>query len=439
MSSDQAGSAAPAPTARPVATGAAPAAALPVTTVSAATTNTTNAAAGRSTGLAVTGPAADAMAAPSLPLMRRPPVIAAAARAASIEDVAPPTPNSTVQPPAPLPLLRMVCWEVAVMIGLLAIGRPWLEAGLVCAGAAVLLAVTAIWFRGNWVSTFLLRWISLLVRRRARDLAAENDRQAVLLDFLVPGGKVTANELGGVAAGTLSRREGLTAVLRPVDTGVRELVHAVLSGAVRAGNDEAGPEQELQVVLHRGPQGGGQAQPRAWLAIRAVREVDVLDDDDLRIALSNMLRRVQRRLRGDGLSVALLSEREIQSTVTALTHVGQGRELLRERWRAFYAGTITQIGLCVTGLSDVPPQHRSTALERLVAAVPWAAVTAGVTTGDGDPVVVLRVAAPTGAVADGTVDQLTRVALSLGLRLERLDGLHARAVAASLPLGGVSL
>lgn len=376
---------------------------------------------------------------PAIPRVRRPQVIAAAAQAAPEDTVAPPSQMAGQHPSAPLPLLRIVCWEIAVMVGLLAIGRPWPEAVSICAGAAVLLAVTAVRIQENWVSTIMLRWVLLLLRKRVHHLDQRRARPAALLGLLAPGSQVTEHELAGAPVGAVSRPGEMLTVLRPVDTGVRQLVHAALSGELEPGSDPEGAEVGLQLVLHRGPHGGSQTRPRAWLVIRALREVDLLDDDDLRVALSNTLRRTQRKLRRSGLTVASLSEQEILATVTALTHIGPGREQLRERWRSFSAGPVTQIGLQVNGLAGIPPQHRAGALERMVASVPHAAVTVSVTTEAGEPKAVLRVAASSAVVADGSIAHLSRVSPTLGLQMSRLDGLHTKAVAASLPIGGTPL
>ncbi len=73
-------------------------------------------------------------------------------------------------------------------------------------------------------------------------------------------------------------------------------------------------------------------------------------------------------------------------------------------------------------------------LEReLLDAAPGVALTAAVTTGPGGGAV-LRIAAITTAAAE-----LPHAGARRGARLERLDGRHASAVAATLPIGGGSL
>lgn len=434
MTSDSAGSAVPAAARQPAAAGAPDAAARPVATVSAAAHSAAAA-------QAAAPPAPPAQQPAALPRMRRPPVIAAA-QAAPAKEVEPPAADTRAQPPAPLPLLRMVCWEVAIMIGLLAVGRPWPEVAGICASAAVLLALTAARVRGTWASTILLRWTGLGLRRRIHDLSAERDRPGALLRALAPGSRITVTELGGAPAGTISSPDELLTVLRPVDAGVRELAEAALDGSLRPEADDRGPELGLRLVLHRGPYRGpgGHTQTRAWLALRAHREVDVLVDEDLRVGLANLLRKTRKKLATASVTVQALSAQEIASTLAALTHIGPGRELLRERWKSFATGPVSQVGLRVGGLGELPAPHRMAALDRLFAVVPSIAVTAAVSTAT-DPAAdaaVLRVAAPAEATVTSAADHLTQLGPRLGLHLERLDGRHASAVAASLPIGGVS-
>lgn len=431
MNSEPAGSAVAEATGHTTAAGAAQQARRPVATVSAAATAAASATTAR--------PSAKPQAAP-MPSLRRPPVVAAAAQAIPAADAQPPAETTQPERATPVPLLRMVIWEIALMIGLLAIGRPWWQVAVICTGAALLLVLAAVRIRGQWFSTLARRWTALLLRRRRHDLSSDHDRSE-LLDLLAPGARVTTAELAGAPTAVITRPEELLTVLRPVDAGVRELAEQVLSDALRPESDPENPEFGLHLVLHRGPYRGGFTQPRVWLAVRVCREVDVLVDDDLRVGLSNLLRKTQKKLSKAGVSAAPLTAPEITATFAALAHVGPGRETLREQWKSLAAGPVVQVGVRVTGLNELPASQRMTAIERLLATVPGVAATVAVIAGS-DPaqdVAVLRLAAPTAAAVDAALDHLTTVAPHLRLQLKRLDGLHIRAVAASLPIGGVSL
>ncbi|MFE9207272.1 type VII secretion protein EccE [Micromonospora sp. NPDC007230] len=353
------------------------------------------------------------------------------------------------QPSSAPPVLRVVGWQLALISFAVAVGRDWPVAAALGGSAAVLLAVSGIRVRGTWLSTLLARRIRLLARPRSYRLPESADRPAALLALLVRGARVGVVELGGAPAGVVSGPHGVVAILRPEDTDVAELLRATLSGTLETGGaeppsgrpagveatpgwDEAAPGPELRLVLHRGPR---QAQPRAWLAVRVPRTVDAAEDETLHVVLGNAIRRVIRRLRRGGLDLAVLPDREVLATLTALTHAAPDRSVLREEWRYWRAGPVTQI---VLRLSSADPASiaRIDVLDRLLAAVPEVAITVAVTADPVELTGMLRVAASSPAAADAAAGLLAGLAPRLGIRLERMDGRHGPAVAASLPIGG---
>jgi hypothetical protein len=124
-------------------------------------------------------------------------------------------------------------------------------------------------------------------------------------------------------------------------------------------------------------------------------------------ALGNVLRRLRRR----GLDLTPLTEPDLAA--------GTGRE----EWRGWRAGPVLHIALRLVAPGAVP-------LQRLLVAAGDADLSAAVRA-DGD-----RVAGVLRVTADATAHRLLAVAPGLGLHLERLDGRHGPAIAATLPLGG---
>ncbi|WP_245960035.1 type VII secretion protein EccE [Prauserella flavalba] len=345
----------------------------------------------------------------------------------------PPQDRPRQREPLDLPVLRIVCWQLALVLAFLAIGRPWPVVTALLLTSATLLAWTGLRYRGRWLSDELTERARLLLRRRQRDLP-DTEAGHLLLRALAPGSGARTVELAGTSAGVVSRTGELVAVLRPVDTGPAVLAQLALSGALLADNGEPSPALpaiRLQLVLHRGPQQTDHT--RAWLAVRALREPNFADDADLLVALNNTVRRLHRKLRRAGLGATALTEPELLSTLVALTHTGPGRGMIREERRHWRAGPITQVGLRLTGLGDRPVQARIQVLHRLLAAVPGTACTIAITAPE--HAAVLRVAATTDAGVDAAAERLLRMHLP-GLRLERMDNQHAPAVAASLPIGG---
>ncbi|MEU5566804.1 hypothetical protein [Micromonospora musae] len=355
-------------------------------------------------------------------------------------------------PAARVPAARIVCWQLALVLAAVAVTRPWPYATGLGTASAVLVGLTAVRVRGEWLSTRLRRRAGWLLRRRAYLLPpAGGTAPEALLPALLPGARLVTAQFGGELAGLVSQPGALVAVLRPAadrpgSTGteslgssspagtdsVADLIRAAFSGTLLTEHaPDQQPQLELDLILHRGPQ---QARLRAWLAVRARRDADAADDELLRVALGNTARRMLRRARRSGLDLTLLPERELLATVRALTHTGPGREALRERWRYWQAGPVTQIGMRLrgtgTGLLD-----RASVLHRVFAQVPDVALTAAVSAHSPGLAGVLRIATTSAEHADAAAAQLALLGPDHGVRLERLDGLHRRAVAASLPIG----
>ncbi|MFC4003765.1 type VII secretion protein EccE [Prauserella oleivorans] len=346
----------------------------------------------------------------------------------------PPRERPARREPLELPLLRIVCWQVAVVLVLLAIGRPWPILTALLLAAVALLAWTAVRVRGRWLSAEATLRARLLLRRRRCDLPGAHAADVLLRTF-APGARIHTVALAGSPAAVVSRNEELLAVLRPAGADPAALAELALSGALLPDAADpqalAPPAVRLQLVLHHGPQQTEHA--RAWLAVRAVREPGCAGDADLLVPLTNAVRRVQSTLRRAGLAVVALTGPELHATLVALTHTGPGRGAIREDRRYWRAGPIAQAGLRLTGLAARSPRARVHTLHRLLAAAAGTARTVAVTVPEYAGV--LRVAARLDATADAAADQLRRT-LPSGLRLERMDDQHAAAVAASLPIGG---
>lgn len=268
-------------------------------------------------------------------------------------------------------------------------GRSW------PAGLLLLALSTAQWHR-TWLTTLLLRWMRLALRRRAY-------RRALPLPArLVAGARVGTAAIAGSPCGVVRRPDGLVMVLEPVGEDLRALLRT--AGTLPVG---------ARLVLHRGP---GPDRPRAWLALMARRDADTAGDDLLGPALGNAVRRLRRA----GHRLAALSEPDLAATIASLAHTGPGRGVLTEDWSRWRAGPITQI--CV--------RVEAAPIEHLFALVRNVALTVAVS--PAADAAVVRIAAATPAAAEAAVARL----IALGPHTERLDGRHGPAVADTLPIGG---
>ena len=282
------------------------------------------------------------------------------------------------------PSVTRICWwQATVALGLLTTGRAW----WLTAVAAAALTTSAVPVGEAWLSTVAVRWLRLRLRGGTSLLPATNAHTV---------------DVGGEQVALVSRPDALVAVLRPGRAGLG----ALLAAALRHRDDPAGPRCEVRVVACRRP------LPRAWLVLRALRDVDSADDAELRPVLAAAL----RRLRRGGLELTPLSARDI----AAAAQCGP----VRERWHAVRVGDTEHVAfrLAVPGPAT---------LQRLMLAAGDTGLTVAVRArGDGGLTGVLRVATEAGA------RRLPLLAPGADVHLERLDGRHGPAVAATLPIGG---
>ncbi|MFY1688263.1 hypothetical protein [Plantactinospora sp. WMMB782] len=399
---------------------------------------------------AVTGQAAAARRAPVRRPPADPPAPVVAAPRTPPDPPAPPRP-ALVVPPRTVPVrgrrlrgivtrlnpIQIVCWQVAVVTVVLAVGRP--VAALVCAsaGAAALAALTAVRVDGRWLYQLGPLAAGYLSRPRRRDLPATAGTTPALLDLLVPGCTVRSTETGRGPAMTTSHRGGLTALLRPDGTAV-ELVDLLPEPSALLPVVEGQPHVfGVQLVCHAGLRRNDPA--RMWLAVHAARSVETPGDEELSLALRNGLRRLRRALDRAGVSSAVLAEESAFPVIAGLAHVTAGRTEVREDWRFWRIGPVCQAVFEIQGWHRLADQHARRLLVDLLSVTVGATVTVTVTarSGPGGPWVkgVLRLAATTEGAVQAALALATARVTARGVRLARLDGAHARGLAASLPIG----
>ncbi|MDG4831863.1 type VII secretion protein EccE [Solwaraspora sp. WMMD1047] len=377
-------------------------------------------------------------------------------------------------------LPRIACWQLCAVLVLLSLGRPWPVAVPLVAAGTALGALSGARVRGHWLSSVAVRRARLLRRRRRYRLPGTIDRPA-LLAALAPAARISdpadpaigdtstggastggastggastggastggtsigstasgstaggGRAGGGLAAsgGLISRPEGLLTVLRPDPDRGGDLMRLACSDSLRPDPEDRTSRAGLRLLLHRDQ---GRA-PRCWLVVGVRRDADSAEDHELRAALDNGVRRLRRRSRQAGLDLHPLPAAELLQMLSEVTHTGPGRDRLDEQWRHWHAGPVAQVGLALSG-PDVRPERRAELLDRLLAGVPQAAATVAVAVDRPGLTGVLRLAARTAPVVDLAADRCGPLGRELGVHLERLDGRHGPAVAASSPIGG---
>ncbi|OLR95305.1 hypothetical protein BJP25_07315 [Actinokineospora bangkokensis] len=334
---------------------------------------------------------------------------------------------------------QVVCWQVAVVAVLFALGRPWPVLVGTCVAAALLLAATSVRVGGRWLYELGVLGLGHLSRERRRDLPESAGKTPALLDLLLPGATVRTTATGQGPAMTVSHPGGLAAPLRLTDDRADPVRGLPLPAALLPSTE--GQEFGVQVVLHAGVRRAG--PPKVWLAVHAARTVEIPRDADLALVLRNAVRRVRRAARRAGAPVEVLPEEQAFAALAGLAHVTGGRTEVREDWRFWRTGPVCQAVLRLEGADLLTEEETRRLVAALFATTAGAAttVTLGARTGRATaaPSLVVRVAATTeSAVADAATAAralLSTPAAPPGARLVRLDGAHSRGVAASLPIG----
>ncbi|MDA3647209.1 hypothetical protein LZ318_12890 [Saccharopolyspora indica] len=322
---------------------------------------------------------------------------------------------------------QLLCWQFALLIVALSLRQPWPVVAAAVAVAAGLVTASAVRLRGRWLYELILLGCRFLLRTRRHDLPERSGTAYALLGALLPGSTTRTVETGQGPVMAISHDQGLTAIIRP-----RTLTPAQLSSFPSPAELLSGDVQEfgVQIVFHAGAQPG--TPIRLWLAVHAPRTVGTATDEELALALRNRLRRIRRALQRAGVVADPLPEDLALAELTGLAHVTGGRTAIREDWRAWRTGPVSQACFAIEPAADL-----RVLINTLLGRPSGLAVTVTLSAPPGAATgLLLRLAAATGPALEAAADRLTNVLSRNGFHLTRLDGTHSSGVAASLPIGG---
>jgi type VII secretion protein EccE len=335
--------------------------------------------------------------------------------------------------------LQVICWQVAAISVLLTVRQPWPVLTAASVGAGLLVALTSVRVGGRWLYQLAGLATAFLTRNRRRDLPKTGGAPATtlaLLDMLLPGATIRTLETSQGPAMAISHQGGLTAQLRPSALTPELLARLPMPGALLPTVTDH--QFGVQLVLHTGVR--PDTPRRLWVAVHATRTVDTPVDAELTLALRNAMRRVRRALDRAGVPAQPLAEEQALSAIAGLTHVTGGRNEVREDWRFWRTGPVSQVTYQLTGWHKLTDTQARGMISNLLAGVPGVASTVALgarTERRGDPLgcATLRLAATTEAAIETAAGHMTNRLAPVGVRLARLDGTHLSGVAASLPLG----
>jgi type VII secretion protein EccE len=341
----------------------------------------------------------------------------------------------------------------AVLIGALN-GTITLAAAV--AVAIVLLAFTWLRMRGRWA----FEWLGIAMRYGGRRHVMPIDSPTAVLEFAAPGARVEHADLGGDQAAVIVDGPGMVALLElgdPTGLLVEDLPALPSPRSLLPAAAAEHPPVRIQLLLTGAPapavrSGSGTpatsyrqlsegrllGHSRALLAVRVLR-AEGWTEDDLRRALSGLVRKMPRRL-GD-VPARPLGEAATVRVISELAH-DDGVGPAMEGWAGLRIGGLPQ----ATFRLDRWPDLRIETSRRLVSrmlALPAAATTVTLTAGPhpevGGPAPVdltVRLAAHDAAGLGMAVQAMRKLLAGERAHVRRLDGEHHDGLVATLPLGG---
>ncbi|HEV2088087.1 MAG TPA: type VII secretion protein EccE, partial [Cryptosporangiaceae bacterium] len=368
---------------------------------------------------------------------------------------------------------QIVCWELAVALIAAVIGRPASVVIPVAITAAFVLGITTVRVDQRWVYQWIGLYLRYLGRRRRWRLAPDGCRGSTLLGSVARGASTEVFDLDGTAVALICHAGGITAILEPlpiesgliVDSG-RPLPAPT---ALLPTGEEGEPPIAAQVVVHTAPapalqadtnaagtsyrylgRGLVPAQRRCLIALQALRTADGHSDDELRAALASAVRRLQRRLRKDGMRVRVLDRADALTALLALARLDvppSGPDVapapsfdeIHERWSHWSTGREVQTAFRLSEWPDLADPVGREFIDRMAGVSSLATTVALSARRHGEEVeveAVVRLTLPRVSAVEPASDQVAAAAQLCGARLERLDGEQVFGVAASLPLGG---
>ncbi len=384
-----------------------------------------------------------------------------------VREVAPerPRPISARRMVGPVHLAQLIWLQLTVLTVLATWERstPVAVAGAVSAG--LVLVVTVVPVRRRWLWQWLGIWLRFLLRRRAVATPAQGEEHR-LPSVVRPGSVVGTLVLDDQPVGVIEHPGGVTVLLTsagPAGSVLRgeDLLPALSPADVLGATPADGPQVTAQLVVatirpdrHAGPHstayaaaaGRRPSSQGAWVALQLPRTVDRYRDADLADLMGHVLGGVVRRLGKLGQPVRPLAPRELVDVLVTTT----GALLpgtAHERWSDWGPPGSRQVGFRVTRWPQQESASAPRLLDLLASEVDVTAVTSLAVRRAARPSPAapgpdelelegaLRLCAPA-AARDDWCGSVLALAAAHGAQLERCDGQHRAAAAATTPFGG---
>ncbi len=322
--------------------------------------------------------------------------------------------------------------------------------------AVIVLGLCWLRLRGRWA----FEWIAVVADYRGRGHKVPLDPVGTaVLRLVAPSSRVEQTELGGDPTAVIAADTGLTAVLELGDpTGLLAEDTATAPGlaALLPSVGSEHPPVSIQLLLTGAPapavragagtpatsyrqltEGRLLGYSRALLAVQ-VRRAEGWSEDELRRALTGLVRKLVRRLATA--QARPLGEAATLRVIAELAH-DDGVSPAEESWSGVRVGGLTQATFCLRRWPDLQVETSQRLVSRLLA-LPATATTVSVTVGPRpaighNPVeLTVRLAAPEPSALSFATQALRKVLSAEQAHARRLDGEHLHGLLATLPLGG---
>lgn len=358
---------------------------------------------------------------------------------------------------AGVPVGLLVCWQGALVLALVALGRPAGTGLVLGVAAATLVTVTGWRPRARWAHEWGMLWLRQLIREQRAPAVRPGSADPELALLAAADRTATVDDLpvDGRDLAVLWHRYGCAAVLALEPAGdPADLPRLPVALAPPPGSDT--PPVTVQLLVHTAPPAGpGAGQVSGWLAVQVRREPGYTTAE-LRDALASAVRRVRRRLRPAGRRVLPLDRSGLVAalrTLTGWTLVGPppGTDPAgTEQWHTWWTGAVPQRSLAIRSWPGRPaPPDRALFATLLRAGCPGVVSMAvhrrrlrsahGALAGGEEVLAVellVRLAAPDRRVLANAARELAGRLAGIGVSVDRLDGRQLPGFAATLPLGG---
>ncbi|WP_236717932.1 type VII secretion protein EccE [Actinoplanes sp. TFC3] len=351
---------------------------------------------------------------------------------------------------------QLVSTQIALAVALIgAINGP-IALGAGAFVALIILVVTWLHLRGRWA----FEWFGTALRYSRRNhLVSVDSAPTALLGFVAPGSRVEQTELAGDPAAIIVDGQGYTAVLELGDpTGLlaEDITTIPSPASLLPPTATEHPPCRIQILLTGAPApslraGGGTpansyrqlsegrllGYSRAFLAVRVLRG-EGWSEDDLRRALSGLVRKLLRRLTPT--PARPLGETAALRVIAELAH-DDGVGAAQESWPGLQVGGMTQATFRLNRWPDLRIETSRRLIARMLglpAAATTVALGAGPRASSGTSTAVdltVRLAAPDATTLSTATQALRKLLANERATARRLDGEHLEGLTATLPLG----